>query len=860
MADSLQNISANDIAKPAELRTRREILEIFWRKGISGAALLKENTALIDAHLEQNFINCPKTEGMALVALGGYGRSELFPFSDIDILLLHESSAEKNLGPVTEALFYPLWDAGLEVGHSVRSVKACMKDAKKDFFFQVAMLDARFITGSEKLFDSLTKSYQKKFVHGRRIEFLAKMTAHRNERHRRFGQHSYHLEPQIKESRGGLRDVQAMIWTARFVFGLKDLSGMNDAGIINDIEQKNFTKAWNHLIKIRNRLHYISGRKNDRLFFEHQEEIAKAFHYKNRSNQLAVEMFMRDVYSHMQTIASCSDLFFEHANEVIGPNHLFSLTGAPQKAHKLENGLENRNGTISIVNRDMLPKKPGLLMKIFFHAAKLGLPIHYQTRKIINASLFLVDEPFQSSPVMGKLFMQLLQEQNALASLEIMLESGFLAAYIPEFSNLKSLAQHDVYHVYTVDHHQIQTVAALGTIRQEQKEILAQVSTPQLLFLGALIHDVGKGRGQDHTEIGAELALGIGKRLGLSQGDCETLSFLVKRHLYLTETAMHRDLEDHTLIRRCTETVQNIENLSMLYLLSIADAKSTGPTVWTDWKGALLLELYLKTALSLDETAANPVDIRQGLEWIKEKTQQLLANQVSFDIDTLPEDYLLSFTPEEIADHLKKSQALETDALLFYPEKKQNFSTLLVITQDRPGLLAKVCGVLALHNLKVLAAQIFTLPDGTAVDSLDVQGLYPNQDIDCDWEKIQEDLGLAITFHLGLEHRLSKKSPNRKKSISKNRPHHEVKVNLNNTSSDSHTIIEVYANDRPALLYFITRTLSYFHLSICRAKIGNHTDQVVDVFYVLDQKGEKITDDFLVEEIKQSLIHAASEE
>jgi [protein-PII] uridylyltransferase len=857
MAASVQTFYSDDISKSGELRTHREILEIFWRKGISGSALLHENTSLIDSNLQQNFLNCPNTEGMALVALGGYGRRELFPFSDIDILLLHEPSAKKNLAPATESLFYPLWDAGLEVGHSVRTIKTCIKDAQKDFFFQVALLDARFIAGSQKLFTGLTEAYQKKFVHGRRLEFLNEMTFHRNERHRRFGQHSYQLEPQIKESRGGLRDVQAMIWTARFVFGLKDLADMTEAGLLTDIEHKNFLKAWNHLIKIRNRLHYISGRKNDRLFFEHQEEIAKAFKYRDQQNHLAVEMFMRDVYDHMQTISTCSDLFFEHAHEVIGQGHLSSNEGL-REDRQLEAGLGIRKGFIYLANQAALEQRPDLLMRVFFHAAKLGLQIHYQTRKLINSSLGLVNESFQTSPGIGKLFLQLLMEKNSRAALEIMLESGFLAAYIPEFAFLKSRAQHDVYHVYTVDHHQVQTVAALAALRKEQKEIMSHISAPHLLFLGALIHDIGKGRGLDHSEIGAELACGIGQRLGLSKAEGETLSFLVKRHLFLTETAMHRDLEDAVLIRRCSAVIDNIDKLSMLYLLSIADAKSTGPTVWSDWKGALLLELYLKIALTLDEAAPDPVEIQQGLVWIQEKIQQSLPAQTFYDVETLPEDYLLSFSPEEIADHILKSQRLKGDEVLCFPHKKDNFFTLLIITGDRPALLSKICGVLALHNLKVLAAKIFTLPDGTAVDSLDVQSVYPEEDVACDWDRLREDLELAVTFRLGLEHRLSKKSLYPIRSSSKKMPQHSVKVNFDNESSDAFTIIEVYAHDRPGLLYLITRTLSYFHISIFRAKIGSHSDQVVDVFYVLDQNNNKLTEAFLIEEIRMSLTHAAS--
>jgi len=851
-------LATDSISTPGELRTRREILEIFWRKGVSGNDLVRENTGLIDSHLRQNFANCPEAgEDMCLIALGGYGRQELFPFSDIDILLLHDQASEGGLASAAEAMFYPLWDAGLDVGHSVRTIDDCLADAVDDFFFQVALLDARYLAGSETLFLKLQDAYRKKYIRGRRQEFLSEMIFHRDERHRRFGKHIYQLEPQIKESRGGLRDIQALIWTARFVFGLQDLSAVKDAGLLSNSEYEAFVAASNYLARIRNRLHYISKRKNDRLFFGHQEEIAKAFQYRSGKWIMGGEQFMRDVYGHMQTIAISTDLFFEHADEVI--NRKAAVEGAKNsKPSKMDKDLVVRKGRIHFADPRGFQQRPELFVKIFLQAAISGIGIHYSARKLISANLEIIDDQFRHSPEIARYFLKIIQHQNALTVLEIMLESGFLAAYIPEFMPQKSLAQHDIYHVYTVDHHQVQTVAALQGLMLEKKGAYAGVAKPVLLFLAALLHDIGKGSGHEHAEFGAEIAAKIAKRMALGHKECETVRFLVQQHLFLVDTAMHRDLEDGELIKRCAEVVGHHDNLAMLYLLSIADAKATGPTLWNKWKDALLLDLYLKIGLYLEKSESRSDDLEQGLAWICDKVREVSGDNAAIDVATLPDDYLLSFTPEEIAVHIKsRATIVNEETPLVIPEVRENHCSLLIMAKDSFGLLSKICGVIAIHNLKVLSAQIFTWPDGTAVDMLGVR--LPDHGIPCnlDWQVFKRDLDLAINFRLGLEHRLNRKRLSGKKAKVKMQSQQLVKVVVDNKSSSQYTILEVQSHDRLGLLYVITRTLSFFHINIYRAKIGSRSDQVVDVFYVLDHKKKKLTDPSFIEEIRQSLLFAA---
>jgi len=841
------------IATPIGLRTRREILEVLWRQGLKGRALLGEHTQLIDQHLCQKFVDCPESaSGMTLIAVGGYGRRELFPLSDIDLLLLYRPEAEAALAAVTQAVFYPLWDAGLEVGHSVRSVASCLLDAGNDFFFRVSLLDARLITGDQALFDELQTAYQQRFIDGQRLSFLEDMTCHRDERHRRFGLHSYRLEPQIKEIRGGLRDVQAMLWTAKVVFGLKDLLALKEAGLLTEEEHRSFEEAWEGLIEIRNRLHYISARKNDQLYFEHQEEIAKALNYRSTKGILDVEHFMRVVYRHLQTIATTTDLFFEHVSEVLN-NPVLSPTS--DDSLELEPGILARRGRIRLTSTEPGALTPQLMLSIFLQAARSGLPVHHQTRKVITANLHLIDDSCRNNRQFGALFLETLTEDRSpLTVLESLLECGLLTAFLPEFSHLQSLAQHDIYHVFTVDLHLLQTVAILHQLAVEQGTVMALITSPPLLYLSGLLHDIGKGYGGHHADKGAELACAIGTRLGLAPRELELLEFAVANHLFLMDTALRRDLDDAALIERCAQRVGNLERLALLYLLSIADARATGPTVWNDWKAALLLDLYLKIALLLEKSGEGPQDLTVGIEWIRDKVAARLATGCLFDLRSLPDDYLLNFSPEEIADHIEQSQALTTKGLIVLPRDQQGHWSILILTRDQPGLLTKIFGVISLHTLRLLAAQIFTWPDGTVVDVITVQSVYEKSHADQDWPQFTADLQRAISHRLGLDYRLRQRHGVRKAQAKIQAP---AKVVFDNEASETYTVLEVYATNQPGIAYAISRTLNDFRINVFRAKIGTRSDQVVEVFYVLDCEGKKITEKDFIEEIRQSLLHAS---
>ena len=876
--------------KSTHLRAQRAALEKLWQQGLTGQALLAEQSRLVDTFICQHFqgVDSELTGSIALVALGGYGRQELFPYSDIDLMILYQKEQEAEIKQVAEAILYPLWDTGLEIGHGVRTIEESIQHASHDFFFQVAMLDARFLAGSQELFERLLAQYRVRFIEGGREEFVRSMKAFRAARRERFGSHSYLLEPHIKEGKGGMRDIQAMLWTAKVVFGLDGLQDIVQTGIFLEEERERFATSWNELVKIRNRLHYISGRKNDQLYFEHQEELAQAFGYKTGMGKLGVERFMRDVHGHLQNVAVITDLFFEHVDEVLG---LAVKAERSSTDRTLEKGIELRNNRIHlVVTGKELVARPYLLMRLFLASARTGIPVHHRTRKIVNANLELVDDKVRVSPRMSRPFFELLlHPADPLPVLEVMLETGLLTAYIPEFARISTLAQHDIYHIYTVDRHLLQTVAELRLLGGDDSRVYLSVASPHILYLAALLHDIGKGVGGNHSLVGAEMVGAVGARLGLDPAECGCLAFLIRYHLFMPENALRRDLNDEPFIRRCAETIGDRDRLAMLYLLSIADSRATGPSAWSEWKGALLHEMFLKVSPYLEPgliAAAHPEmmqqQVEQGVDWLREQVLSLLGSdgEARADVALLPADYLLSFTPEAVVEHIlvrrQNYQVLQQKALIFPRELRQHWS-LLIMARDRSGLLAKICGVLALHNLSVLSAQIFTWEGGEAVTAMD--GLNPREpgmalavDVlevrsldglrfrEKDWQAVNDELDLALNHRLGLEHRIYQKLASsyerRKQSGVMLLGQQKSRVVIDNAISDSYTVIEVHSEDRAGQLYYITQTLADFGINIYRAFIATEVQQLIDIFYVLDSEGQKIADESFAEEIRAGLLYS----
>ncbi len=857
----------------ARLKTQKLALDDLWSRGLSGTQLLKDHSLLADSFIRDCFgkIERPDLQTqVAVVALGGYGRQELFPFSDIDLMILFRPGFRKQVSTVVDGLLYPLWDTGYEVGHGVRTVKESMAQAAEDFVFQVAMLDARLIVGSDALFKELLDTYRKRFIDGKRDRFIQNMNRYNEERRERFGSHGYLLEPNIKESKGGLRDLQSMVWSAKVVFSIDSIPGIVDAGFLLESEGQRFEQAHNMLVKIRNRLHYISGRKNDQLYFEQQEEMAAAFGYKDGEETLSVEHFMRDVYGHLRSIAVIADLFFDHVKEVLG----LGDPGLQLTDREIENCIELRHNRIHLVARnDELRAKPHLLMRVFLAASRYGVQVHHRSKMAITEHLDLITPKICSSPRMAKPFFAILSSPNTiLPVLESMLETGLLGVYIPEFARIDTLAQHDVYHIYTVDRHSLQAVAELHRVVGDEPDIAASVKRLKPFYLAALLHDIGKNSGFDHSEYGADLVQLIGERLCLDDAEIEDLSFLVRYHLFIPENALRRDLNDTVFIKRCAETIGNSQRLAMLYLLSVADSRATGPSAWSDWKATLMRDMYLKVDAFLahidDSSGVPDINDRQfeeGAAWLRDQVAKLMRGEsgLRMRVADLSADYLNSFTPETVAGHLRLHRdyyRVIRQKSLTVAQKGAGHWSILVMSRDNPGLLAKICGVMALNNLTVVNAQIFTWPDDTVVDVIDVRPSDGLPFEERDWQKLNEDLDKAVSHRLGLSYRLYEKLKNSysyKRELTGSQEHRVV---LDNDGSDDFTIIEVHATDLPGQLYRITQALADFGINIHKAFIATEIGQLIDVFYVLDRNGERITAEEYRQEVIHGLLHAIGEE
>jgi len=853
----------------SKFRTEREELEKLWQKGTAGTGFLRDYCHIVDKFLVDCFqksIADQKDSAVALVALGGYGRQELFPRSDIDLMILYRSGY-RDVGVIADAILYPLWDTGLEVGHGVRSVAESLEHAEEDYFFRVALLDSRLICGSKGLFEELQSSYLSRFVDGRREEFVVEMKAHRNSRRERFGAHSYLLEPNIKEGRGGMRDVQAMFWTARVVFGLRGLDDMCNGGLLLEGEREDFLASLDMLVRLRNYLHFLSRRKNDQLYFEQQQDVAEVFGYRSEDGVLAVEGFMRDVYGCLQNIAVITDLFFDHVDEVLG---LFSKESVAIPDRVVEKGIEIRREKVHLVAQETeLHAKPHILLRLFLVMARTGLSLHYLSRKAIPGHLYLIDDKVRSSPRLAKTFFNILFEaQDIFSVLEVMLETGLLPACIPEFSRIITLSQYDVYHIYTVDRHSLQTVAELHRQVKVMERVFCNVKSAKALYLCALLHDIGKGSGRDHSIEGSGLAVTVGRRFGLSEAECESLEFLVRYHLFIPENALRRDLNDAVFIKKCAGIIGDLDRLSMLYLISVADSKATGPSAWSDWKATLMEELYFKIYPYLDlgrqgAAVGDELDghVEQGIEWLRRQVGDLLDREdgVKVDVAALSSDYMLSFAPQVIVEHVlshRDNYNLLRQKSLIKADKSDDCWSLLIMAVDRPGLLAKICGVMALNNLAVIRAQIFTWADNTVVDAIDVRPTDGLSFMERDWQALNDDLDKAISHRLGLGHRLYKKMSSTYGHRRELTGEMTTKVVIDNKSSDIYSVIEVYSPDLPGQLYRITQTLTDFGMNIQKAYIATEVGQLIDVFYVLDSRGEKLIDSEFQHEVIQGVLYS----
>ncbi len=813
----------------------------------TGLALVGDLTDRTDSEIVSLFRQRfgEKLPDWALIALGGYGRRDLCPHSDLDLLLLVENRTTRTeIEGVLEELFYPLWDRGFHVSYSVRTTKETLHDARADFFFRTSLIDARLICGSQSLHGNLITALGRDRVLKKVAKFVSDLLDHTGKRHERYGDTSYILEPDLKEGHGGLRDYQGIVWAIRV------LTGHNSAELSDLVSHTDFTeldKAYDNILKIRFALHELSGRKNDRLYLEYQEPLAEELGIQGSDLETPAEVLMKHFHRSALTIRSVSDTFMFCLAQAL------KLTRSPAD-RVLDEHFHVAAGQLAFRNPDAIQRHPGLIMKAFEHRGETGYPLAPAARSRIRNSLHHVDE-LRGSSTAGEIFLKILRSPHAGKTLTAMLETGVLERLIPEFEAIKGRTIFDLYHTYTVDLHSINTVAEIRDLETSQPEVFSRIRDRDVLYLSALLHDIGKGYGHSHESVGARTAKPIAARLGLSGEQIELVSFLIENHIVLADLATKRDLSEERVAVEFARRMRDPRRLSMLYLLTVADSKATGPLAWNEWKEALLRELYAKALHVLEKgifkDPENTVRFEHKWEQLIADIPKELGVKQAGRLWALPQAYVLSSDTNDIKRHLTLRDRLHAPAdIQIDVMAGTNQVTLTIITHDRPGLFALLTGILALNHLEIISAKVFTWLDGVAVDVFKV--IPPWQDFH-EWARIADQFRAATSGNMDIPARLSATRALKTGDQALTNQAQEPTVRIDNDTSDFFTLIEVRAQNRLGMLYHVARIISGFGLNIHRAFVSRNEDLCSDVFYVVDALGEKIEDGSLKQRFAQEM-------
>ncbi|HXI09369.1 MAG TPA: [protein-PII] uridylyltransferase [Thermodesulfobacteriota bacterium] len=827
----------------------------------TGGPVCSAYTLLVDDILKALFTfkseKIAGAEKTALVALGGYGRAELNIRSDIDLMLLYDKKLTPAIEDFTQQILYVLWDTGLDLGFSIRSVAECVDLAKDDIKTMTALLDERFLLGDEKLHARLKTSVRKNlFGKGRVPAFINEKMEETVQRHSRFGGSVYILEPNVKEGEGGLRDLHTAMWVIKAKNS--DETDPRRLGLISKTDYSVLADSLDFILWVRNELHYESNRKADQLTFDHQERIAGLLGFRNTEKALAVESFMQRYYSHASNM-------FRYSNLILSRTLHREDKGSfswPKKKVRVDKNYSVVGGVLAVTDREAFVKDPSAAMKAFEYSQAFDVEIDQGTVDLILGYLETAGDEFRTSRDVSESFIKILKGRNVYRTLSEMHRLKFLDKYIPEFADITCRVQHDLYHVYTVDAHTLFAVREIERLRGEykpdfslQSTIFEEIPNPEVLILAVLFHDIGKAHGKGHAVKGAEIVPEICRRLNLSEDDTNLLKFLVKNHLLLADTAQYRDLHDEKLIIEFAKKVGDIERLNLLYLLTFADVRAVGPEVWNQWKGTLFQELYFKALTVLERGTFEVEEAEVKYQRIKERVADILKpagvdrSTVENHFELLPQRYFLSNSPDIIADHMNIVQDFggKPYVMTVRQDTFREYTEIIVCTHDMHGLFSMITGVMAANAVNILGAQINTLKNGIALDILQVNshtGEYITDEAKL--KKIEADLAGVITGKTKVASLVGKRKP----SILDSKPKPLVRtiVQIDNDVSEAYTVIDIHTQNRIGLLYDITSTLSKLGLYIFVSKISTKGDEAADIFYVKDIFGQKI---FYKEKLKE---------
>jgi [protein-PII] uridylyltransferase len=819
--------------------------------------------------------NPSEAEHMAVVATGGYGRGVLAAGSDIDLLFLLPYKQTAWGESVAEAILYCLWDMGLKVGHATRSVNECIRQAKADMTIRTAILEARFLLGDRKLFDELVTRFDKEVVQGTAAEFVAAKLTEREERHRRAGQSRYLVEPNVKDGKGGLRDLHTLYWIAKYVYRVQEREELIDHGVYDPREYRRFRRCGDFLWAVRCHMHFLTGRAEERLSFDIQREIAVRLGYTEHPGLREVERFMKHYFLIAKDVGDltailCAKLEDRQAKPMPVLSRMMAKL-RPRTRHSLsetEDFLVDYN-RINVADETVFSRDPVNLIRIFHLAQKYNLALHPDAMHGATRALKLVDQELRENEEANRLFLEILTSKNdAETVLRRMNEAGVLGRFVPAFGRIVAMMQFNMYHHYTVDEHLLRCIGILSDIdagRSEDTKLASELMRTiqprhrELLYVTLFLHDIAKGRIEDHSIAGARVARNFCPRLGFSPAETETVAWLIEVHLVMSSVAQSRDLSDRMTIENFSSVVQSVERMKLLTILTTADIKAVGPGVWNGWKAQLIRTLYYETEPVLtggfsevnraQRVAAAQAEFRAELkDWTPAELDAYVALHY-------PAYWLKVDLPQKIghARFLREaSQKGESLATTVSFPAARGVTELTVVAPDHPWLLSIIAGACAVAGANIVDAQIFTTTDGRALDTIAV-----SREFEHDADEARRAARIADSIKQALRGDLRLPEVVAKRASAKGRLKAfalEPEVTINNGWSNRYTMVEMTGLDRPGLLFELTATLSKLNLNIASAHVATFGERVVDVFYVTDLFGAKITSPTRQATIKRALV------
>ena len=813
-------------------------------------------------------------ERMAVVAVGGYGRGTLAPGSDIDLLFLLPYKQTPWGEQTVEYMLYMLWDLGLKVGHATRNIDECVRLSRSDTTIRTSILEARFIWADEALFNELIVRFDREVVKNSGAEYVQAKLAERDERHAKAGESRYLVEPNIKDGKGGLRDLQTLFWIGKYFYRVRSGEELVDKGVFTRPEYHQFLKAEDFLWAVRCHMHFATGKAEERLHFDIQREIADRLGYTSHPGLSGVERFMKHYFLIAKEVGDltrifCAALEEEQAKHVPGFNRIFQTFSRRKRKLAGTSDFIVDNHRINVADDQVFARDPVNLLRLFWFADRHGLEFHPDALKLLTRSLGLVDKTLRRDSEANRLFLDILtSDRNPELNLRRMNEAGLLGKLIPDFGRIVAMMQFSMYHHYTVDEHLIRCIGVLNEIERgdgEKVHPLSHKLMPSLrksreaLFVAVLLHDIAKGRPEDHSEAGAKIARRICPHMGMSAADTETAAWLVENHLVMSMTAQTRDLNDRKTIDDFATIVQSVERLKLLLVLTVCDIRGVGPGVWNGWKGQLLRTLYYETELLLtggfsevsraERTAAARERLTEALADWPQKARRAygLLHYENYLLTVDLEDQVRHAEFVRDADKSKKPLATMVKTHQF-----EGVTEITVLAQDHPRLLSVIAGACVAAGGNIVDAQIFTTHDGRALDTILISREF---NMDEDERRRGERVGRLIEDVLSgkswLPEMIEKRTkPRRGAKVFRIPPRAEVRNSLSNRFS----VIEVEGLDRPGLLSEITGALSDLSLDIASAHITTFGEKVIDTFYVTDLTGQKIENPTRLDNIRKRLI------